>query len=122
VRSIARHIGVSVFVGMTVIARSLEGADATANVSGIWTVLVKGAAGHATQTITIQQQEEAITGTFKGPRQSGTLTGTVKGSQIVFHVKAHVPIDYTGIADGDSMKGTLVGGNKSGEWTATRDK
>jgi hypothetical protein len=110
------------FVAMTVIARSPEGANAPANVSGTWTVSVKGEAGHATQTITIQQQGEDITGKFKGPRQSGTLTGTVKGSQIVFHVKAHVPIDYTGIADGDSMRGTLVGGNKSGEWTATRVK
>jgi hypothetical protein len=84
VRSIACHIGVLVFVAMTVIARSLEGADAPANVSGTWTVSFKGAAGHATQTITIQQHGEAITGKFKGPRESGMLTGRVKGSQTSF--------------------------------------
>jgi hypothetical protein len=78
VRSIARHIGVLLFVAMTMIARALVGADAPANVSGTWTVSVEGAAGHATQTITIRQQGEAITGKFKGPRQSGTLTGTGK--------------------------------------------
>lgn len=121
-KSIARHFGVLTVVAVTMIAYSLRGADTPADVSGTWTVSVTGEAGRATQTITIQQQGEAITGKFKGPRQSGTLTGTVKGSQVVFHVKAHVPIDYTGVANGDTMSGTLVGKNKSGEWTASRAK
>jgi hypothetical protein len=122
VKSIARYFGVLTVVAVTMIAFSLQGADTPADVSGTWTVSVTGEAGRATQTITIQQQGEAITGKFKGPRQSGTLTGTVKGSQVAFHVKAHVPIDYTGVANGDSMSGTLMGKNKSGEWTASRAK
>jgi hypothetical protein len=121
-KSIVTYFGVLLFAAVMLTGRALNGAETPADISGTWTVSVTGAAGRATQTITIQQQEEAITGKFKGPRQSGTLTGTVKGSQVAFHVKAHVPIDYTGTADGDSMKGTLVGGKKSGEWTATRVK
>jgi hypothetical protein len=97
-------------------------AGSTANVSGKWTVSVTGAAGSATQTLVINQSGGNITGTFKGPRQSGTLSGTVTGNQVAFHVKAHVPIDYTGTADGDSMKGTLTGRGKTGEWTASRAK
>jgi hypothetical protein len=54
-----------------------------------------------------------------------TLPEPSKGrasQEVAFHVKAHVPIDYTGTADGDSMKGTLTGRGKTGEWTASRAK
>lgn len=97
-------------------------ADSPANVAGKWTVQVSGAAGAATQTLEITQDGAKITGKFKGARQSGTLEGTVNGNAIAFHVKAHVPIDYTGTVDGDTMKGTLTGRGKTGDWVATRQK
>ena len=97
-------------------------ADTSANVAGRWTIQVSGAAGAATQRIEITQDGTKITGKFKGARQSGTLDGTVIGNAIVFHVKAHVPIDYTGTVDGDTMKGTLTGRGKTGDWVATREK
>jgi hypothetical protein len=97
-------------------------ADASANVAGSWTFSVSGEAGKATQTIVIEQDGAKISGTFKGPRQSGTIAGSVDGNNIRFHVKARRDLDYTGTVDGDTMKGTLSSGNKNGEFTASREK
>jgi hypothetical protein len=93
-----------------------------ANVSGTWNFKVSGDSGNADQTIIIKQDGATITGTFKGPRQSGTIDGTVDGSNIKFHVTARAGIDYTGTVDGDSMKGTLAARGKTGDWTAKRAK
>jgi hypothetical protein len=93
-----------------------------ANIAGSWTISVTGETGSATQTIVVTQDGNKITGTFKGPRQSGTLDGTVEGNDVKFHVKARVSLDYTGTVNGDTMKGTLSGRGKTGDWTATRSK
>jgi len=97
-------------------------AAADANVAGTWNVKVSGDAGTADQRIDLTQDGNKIGGTFKGPRQSGTIEGTVEGNNIKFRVKAFVPIDYVGTVEGDSMKGTLTGRGKAGEWVATRAK
>jgi hypothetical protein len=44
----------------------------------------------------------------------------LNGNAIQFHVDAKMPLDYTGTVEGDSMKGTLNGEGKSGEWSGTR--
>lgn len=104
------------------LATVVAAGDPPASVAGKWTFAVTGGAGNATQAIEFQQDGGKLTGTFKGPRQSGTLTGTVDGNAIKFHVVARVPIDYTGTVSGDTMKGTLLGDNgKAGDWTAKRD-
>jgi hypothetical protein len=97
-------------------------ADAPANVAGSWQISVTGDAGTAEQTIVLTQDGNKITGTFKGPRQSGPLEGTMDGNNIKFHVKTRDPLDYNGTVDGDTMKGTLTGRGKTGNWTATRAK
>jgi hypothetical protein len=97
-------------------------AAADANVAGAWNVKVSGDAGAADQQINLTQDGNKIGGTFKGPRQSGTIEGTVEGNNIKFRVKAFVPIDYVGTVEGDTMKGTLSGRGKTGDWTATRAK
>jgi hypothetical protein len=95
-------------------------ADDPAKVAATWKVSVSGGAGSAEQTIILKQDGNKITGTFKGPRQSGPLEGTVEGNNISFHVATRVPLDYQGTVDGDSMKGTMTGNGKTGDWTATR--
>lgn len=97
-------------------------ADEPANVAGTWNVSVSGEAGSAQQTIILKQEGTKITGTFKGPRQSGPLAGTIDGNNISFHVSTRVPLDYKGTVDGDAMKGTMSGNGKTGDWTATRAK
>jgi len=107
---------------LTLVVGASRAVETPANVAGTWTFSVSGEAGKATQTIVIQQDGAKITGTFKGPRQSGTIAGTVDGNNIRFHVKARRDLDYTGTVDGDTMKGSLSSGNKSGEFTASREK
>ena len=96
--------------------------DEAASVVGTWSITARGEAGSAKQTIVLKQDGSKITGTFQGPRQSGTIEGMIDGNKIVFHVNERNALDYKGTVDGDSMKGTLSGRGKSGEWTATREK
>jgi hypothetical protein len=110
------------FVLLLVFSVAALAADAPANVAGTWAVDVSGAAGKTSQTIVLKQDGGKITGTFKGPRQSGTVDGTVDGKNIKFHVTARIPLDYTGTVDGDSMKGTMSGRGQQGDFTGTRSK
>jgi hypothetical protein len=112
----------AILAALVLIACVAAAADTPANVAGTWNFKVTGDAGSADQTIVIKQDGAKITGTFKGPRQSGTIDGTVDGNNIKFHVTARASIDYTGTVDGDSMKGTLSARGKAGDWTATRAK
>jgi hypothetical protein len=109
-------------VAIFMLIAGVAAAADTANVAGTWTFKVTGDSGNAEQTIVIKQDGTRITGTFKGPRQSGTIDGSVDGNNIKFHVTARAGIDYTGTVDGDTMKGTLAARGKSGDWTATRAK
>ena len=110
------------FFVTAVVVYAVSAAHPAANVAGSWQVTVSGDAGSAEQTIVLTQDGNTITGSFKGPRQSGPLEGTVDGNTIKFHVKTRVPLDYTGTVDGDTMKGTMTGRGKTGNWTATRTK
>ena len=44
------------------------------------TIDASGATSNAKQSIVLTQDGGKITGTFKGPRQSGTIDGTVDGN------------------------------------------
>lgn len=96
--------------------------DSPANVAGTWNISISGGSRSASQTISLTQDGGKISGTFKGPRQSGPLTGTVEGNAIKFHVAARVPLDYEGTVAGDSMKGTMTGKGQTADWTASRSK
>jgi hypothetical protein len=98
--------------------------DSAPNVAGTWTVSVTNGRRSAKQTLVIQQNGQKITGTFKGPRQSGTLDGTITDDNIMFHVTAKIPLDYKGIISGDAtkMNGTFAGDGKTGDWSASRSQ
>jgi hypothetical protein len=124
-RAISSHVAVLRLVSIVMLlafAVVAVAADAPANVAGNWSVDVSDGSRKTTQTITLKQDGGTITGTFKGPRQSGMIDGTVDGKNIKFHVTARIPLDYTGTVDGDSMKGTMSGRGQQGDWTATRSK
>ena len=124
-RAISSHrtlLHVVSLVVLLVVAGVALAADAPANVAGNWSVEVSDGSRKTTQTIVLKQDGATLTGTFKGPRQSGTIDGSVDGKNVKFHVMARIPLDYTGTADGDSMKGTMSGRGQQGDWTATRSK
>ncbi len=82
------------------------------DMSGTWEVVIDG---EMTATMTLQQEEGAVSGTFSlGDMGSGDVTGTVSGSSISF------TIDIT--AGGQSMEvgieGTVTGDSASGDGTS----
>jgi hypothetical protein len=93
---------------------------ADANVAGTWTVNAGNGRRSVTQRLVLQQDGGKVTGTFKGPRQSGTVDGMVSGNAVKLHITAKRPIDYAGTVDGDNMKGTLTSEGKTGDFTAMR--
>ena len=106
--------------GMAAIA-----AEEPAKVAGNWEMSFEGPRGTVTQTLAIEQDGAKIKGTLKGPRGESPLEGTLEGNKISFAVKRNTPrgemtLEYTGTVDGDSMKGTMSGGQFSGDWTAKR--
>jgi hypothetical protein len=111
---------IALFVFLAAVAAAAQ--DKAANVAGSWSIDVSGDTGNAKQSMTLTQDGGKITGTFKGPRQSGKIDGTVDGNNIKFHVTAGIPLDYTGTVDGDSMSGTMSGRGKTGNWKASRAK
>jgi hypothetical protein len=108
----------TVLVGLAVAAPE----KTPANVAGTWDFKVSGDAGAADQVIVIAQDGDKLTGTFKGPRQSGSIAGTMDGTAIKFTVSARVTMNYTGTVEGETMHGTLFAQGKSGDWTAHRVK
>jgi hypothetical protein len=118
----ARFVWACVWIALLAASGLSFAADEPANVAGTWNISVSGEAGSASQTIVLKQDGNKITGTFRGPRQSGTLEGAVLGNKISFHVNARIPLDYKGTVDGDNMNGTLTTHGKSGAWAATREK
>jgi len=111
-----------VWVSLVVVSGLASATNEPADVAGMWKIRVTGESGSAEQTIVLKQDGNKITGTFRGPRQSGSLEGLVDGNKITFHVNVRIGLDYKGTVEGDSMKGTMTGKGKSGEWTATREK
>ncbi len=96
------------------------------DVTGTWKLTVESQAGTGTPTVTLKQDGEAITGTYKGQLGEGPLKGTLKGSDIKFIINVNVQgqdleIEYTGTVDGKTMKGKVKLG-EFGEGTFTGAK
>jgi opacity protein-like surface antigen len=106
------------FVSATPMAAELT----PANVAGTWNFKVQGDAGAADQVIVFTQDGDKLTGTFKGPKQTGSIDGVMDGPRIKFHVTARFPINYVGTVTGETMSGTLTAQGKNGTFTAHRVK
>ena len=101
--------------------------SSASNISGTWTFNVETQAGSGTPTFTFKQEGETLSGSYKGQFGEGPLTGTVKGSDIMFSVKINaqgqdIEVTYTGKIEGPGqMKGTVkLGEFGEGTWTGTK--
>jgi hypothetical protein len=84
--------------------------------------------GTSNPTLTLQQAEQKLTGTYAGRMGEIPIEGSIKGSAITFSAKINAQgqefvLTFSGTVDQDSMKGTVdFGGMGTANWTGARKK
>jgi hypothetical protein len=97
----------------------MQEGEATPSVTGNWQMSWTDKDGNAKQgSMQIQQSDGKLGGTFKAPRASVALHGTIDANHISIVLKSPFKtITFTGTVDGNKMSGTLDSG---APWSATR--
>ena len=67
--------------------------------------------------LTLKQTFQMITGTLKAGGKDTAVKGRMRGERISFKAG---DVQYSGQVSGDAIKGSVKGGAKPGEWSATR--
>lgn len=103
-----------------------DAAKTAGNISGSWTISIRGEGGTRTQIMSVQQDGNNLSGSIQDDRGKEALQGTITGNNIRFAISMNTPrgpmtLEYRGKLDGDSMKGTMKNplGN-SASWSARR--
>ena len=117
----------AVLLGIMLVTSLLAVAEDAAKVGGTWEMTSQGRQGPMTSTLTIDQSGNKFKGTLKGQRGETPIEGTVDGNKISFTIERDTPngkftMNYTGMVDGDSIKGTVKMGENEREWTAKKQK
>ena len=92
-------------------------------ITGTWNFTVETSAGSGSPVFVFNQEtESSFTGTYKGQLGEAPVKGTIKGKEVKFSFTVNDNlIEYTGIRDGNSMKGTVkLGSMAEGTFQATR--
>jgi hypothetical protein len=91
------------------------------DVTGTWSILSVSEEGReALKTVEFIQEGNQLRGTFKGPNQSGGISGFVSGKHIHFITLTPNQLKFRGKVDGNTITGTVGFRGKTGQWTATR--
>src|SRR5579863_8846377 len=99
-----------------------------ADVSGEWTVSIDSPQGSAAAAFTLKQDGDKVTGTYKGPRNTAPVEGTLTGDDLKLTASVgrggqSATLTFTAKVSGDAIDGTLdVGGQASAPFKATRKK
>lgn len=99
-----------------------KGPDLTGN----WVLTTESQMGAQDSEMTVKQAGNAITGTLTSQLGAVDYTGTIEGSDVAFtfNINAQgtdLKLDYTGVVEGDTMKGKAVfGAFGEGTFTAKR--
>jgi len=94
--------------------------------AGQWEVEMTYLVGSAKHHFTIEQSGSTLSGEHKGERLSGQLRGSVYGNEVALRSSQKVQgtslsFDFRGLADGNSMKGTVsLAEYGQANWTAVR--
>ncbi|MDP2983786.1 MAG: hypothetical protein Q8O92_10710 [Candidatus Latescibacter sp.] len=102
--------------------------EKAATIDGTWEITLSFVRGTAKHIAIITQKDAAISGTYRGEIKEGTLRGTVRDNTVDFTGRLKnealtVSFHYTGVVDGDTMKGTVeMGEFWNAEWTAKKKK
>jgi hypothetical protein len=101
---------------------------AAADVSGSWDLTVESQQATSHPSITLIQEGEKLTGTYRGQMGDSALQGTLRGNEIRFNVTlkfqdASYVVTYSGTVSEDTMKGSVRFGDMgTGKWSARRGK
>jgi hypothetical protein len=122
---VAFILAVTLAFGFAVRAQDQPAPAAPANVAGAWQITWQGRNGAVTNTLTFTQNGVTLTGTMHGDRGDAPVNGTITGNAIDFTIKRSTPngdftSEYKGTVTGDAMKGTVMMGQNSRDWSATR--
>lgn len=92
------------------------------NASGKWTIYASDIndPGGSTKYVQIQQMGTQLSGKFKGPNQSGGISGFVNGNHIEFSTHTRDVLTFRGEIQGNTMSGQYgIHGQHAG-WNAVR--
>jgi hypothetical protein len=112
------------FIGGAAAAR-LQG-SAEANVTGIWDMTIEAEAASGDAVLSLRQEGQNLTGSYKGRLGESRLTGTVRDNSIRFSVSLRFrdvsfKVTYSGVVEDDHMQGKADFENgKTGTWQARR--
>ncbi len=95
------------------------------DLTGTWDGEVETSAGSGTPTLTLKQEGDKLTGTYKGQLGEFPLTGTIKGDVVEFSFKVSGQVEgtviYKGTVSGKTMKGSIdLAGAATGTFKATK--
>lgn len=106
---------------------STEGMVApSAEISGAWKIHTRYVLGESKHSMTLEQDGNDLSGTYRSQYSSGELQGHISGNQIELSVTIGYQASktnyvYTGSVQGGSMSGTVdLGEFWNAEWTARR--
>ncbi len=96
------------------------------SVTGKWDVKVEYLLGSGRHKLAIEQSGDKLTGTHDSEKLTGELRGKVQANQVQFHSTHRIQgtaigYEFTGVAEGDSMRGTVAMGEYGqAKWSAQR--
>ena len=96
--------------------------DQSVNASGKWTIYANDIndPGGSTKFVQIQQMGSQLSGKFKGPNQSGNISGFVNGNHIEFSTHTRDVLTFRGEVQGNTMSGQYGIHGQHAAWNAVR--
>ncbi len=105
--------------------RVATAAEPATNIAGNWQLTVESAMGKRSPTLVLQQQGNALTGTYTGGFGTAPVTGNVNGSNFTFSFTARammreMHVTYEGKVTGNTMAGAIKAAMGEGTFTGVR--
>lgn len=96
-----------------------------ASVAGTWKLTMTGQRGTFDQTLKLERNGNAVTGTITGRRGDSPVKGSLAGNELTFSVtretsRGTFTLNYKATVDGDSMKGNASNDRFSMDFTGKR--
>ena len=92
------------------------------DVAGRWEMSIKKRSGQTqTWTLTLEQNDEALTGVITSEGGDLPVSGTIKGQAVTLSAKRYgVTVEFPGTVEGDTMMGTMRVLSVNRQWVAKR--